>query len=188
MPSLHLLAGPKGSGKSTYVSHVLQPLTHLRFVNADVIAAQRWPQAQSEHAYEASRAAADERARLLAGRRSFITETVFSHPSKLALIEDAAARGYIVHLHVLLIPVDLAVGRVARRVRSGGHHVPEQKIRERYARLWDLIARARAAADRTEFFDNGSAEHPFRRVAMYERGLLIGEADWPEWTPAALIT
>ncbi|TFD49614.1 ATPase [Cryobacterium frigoriphilum] len=186
MPVLHLLAGPNGSGKTTYVTHLLEPVTHLPFVNADVIAAERWPDSQSAHAYAASRAAAEERAQLLAAGSSFVTETVFSHPSKLDLVDDAIARGYLVHLHVILLPVDVAVSRVAERVQHGGHDVPEQKIRERYARLWHLIARARTTAHRAEFFDNSSARHPFRRVAQYEHGLLIGEPSWPNWAPAIL--
>ncbi len=186
MPVLHVLAGPNGAGKSTYVNRILQPVIHLPFVNADVIAAERWPDSEAEHAYEASRAAADVRSELLAANTSFITETVFSHPSKLDLVEDAIAGGYLVHLHVMLLPVDVAVNRVAERVQDGGHVVPEQKIRERYARLWDLIVRARATASRTEFFDNSTAATPFRLVAAYEHGLLIGTPAWPTWTPTVL--
>lgn len=186
MPILHLIAGPNGSGKSTYVTRLLQPVTHLPFVNADVIAAEHWPEAQAEHAYDASRAAAEERAQLLADAESFIAETVFSHPSKLDLVDQAIARGYLVHLHVMLVPVEVSVNRVAERVQDGGHDVPEQKIRERYARLWDLIVRARSAADHTEFFDNSAARHPFRRVAVYEHSLLLGEPDWPSWAPTPL--
>ncbi|MCI0157855.1 hypothetical protein KNO15_14240 [Leifsonia shinshuensis] len=76
------------------------------------------------------------------------------------------------------------MNRVAERVRDGGHGVPEQKIRDRYARLWELVVRARTMADRTEFFDNSSARHPFRRVASYEHGLPLGRPDWPAWAPA----
>lgn len=186
MPVLHLLAGPNGSGKSTFVERVLQPVTHLRFVNADVIAAERWPNAQEEHAYEASRAAAEERSQLLNEGTSFISETVFSHPSKLELVAQAVSLGYIVHLHVVMLPVDATVARVSERVQLGGHSVPEHKIRERYERLWDLIARARNVADRTSIYDNSAAANPFRLVAAYEHGLLIGDAGWPTWTPTAL--
>lgn len=164
----------------------MQPVTHLPFVNADVIAAERWPGQEAAHAYDASATAAEERARLLADGRSFITETVFSHPSKVDLVDDAVARGYLVHLHVMLVPLDVSVNRVAERVLNGGHAVPEQKIRERYERLWDLIVRARSIAHRTEFFDNGSATEPFRPVAEYEHGLLVGEPSWPLWAPSAL--
>lgn len=188
MPVLDLLAGPNGSGKSTYVARILQPVTQLPFVNADVIAAERWPESQAEHAYDASRAAAEERTASLAARRSFITETVFSHPSKLELVEEAITLGYLVHLHVILVPVEVSVNRVAERVLAGGHDVPERKIRDRYDRLWDLVAKARTVADRIECFDNSSARHPFRRAAAYEHGLPVGEPTWPNWAPAALTT
>ncbi|GAB2906607.1 zeta toxin family protein [Rhodococcus aerolatus] len=185
-PVLHLLAGPNGSGKSTFVAAVLEPVTHLPFVNADVIAAQRWPEAQAAHAYEASRSAAEARDLILAERASFITETVFSHPSKLDLVARATALGYVVHLHVVLVPESLPVARVAARVARGGHDVPEHKVRERYARVWPLVARARAVASRTTFYDNSRAATPFRVVATYERGRVVGEPAWPRWTPPEL--
>lgn len=185
-PVLHLLAGPNGAGKSTFVARVLQPVTHLPFVNADEIAAERWPGEELAHAYQASRAAADERRRLLARGESFITETVFSHHSKVALVTQAVSLGYLVNLHVILVPADLAVQRVAERVRRGGHEVPEDKIRERYARLLKLVIDARSLADRSTFYDNSTAKHPFRIVATYERGRLVGEPSWPAWTPTVL--
>jgi predicted ABC-type ATPase len=185
-PVLHLLAGPNGAGKSTFVLEVLQPTTRLPFVNADVIAHQRWPGTESEHGYEASRAAAEERSRLMAARASFITETVFSHPSKVELVGHAVAAGYVVHLHVMLVPETLPVARVAVRVVQGGHDVPEHKIRERYTRIWPLVVAARDLADRTTFYDNTRAATPFRVVATYERGRLVGEPAWPTWTPPPL--
>ncbi|HUQ00788.1 MAG TPA: AAA family ATPase [Aeromicrobium sp.] len=185
-PVLHLLAGPNGAGKSTFVARVLEPVTHLRFVNADEIAAERWPGEEIAHAYQDSRAAAEERRRLLARGESFITETVFSHHSKVALVTQAVSLGYLVNLHVILVPADLAVRRVAERVRRGGHEVPEDKIRERYARLLKLVVDARALADRSTFYDNSTAKHPFRVVASYERGRLVGTPSWPAWTPTVL--
>ncbi len=186
-PVLHLLAGPNGSGKSTFVDRVLTPVTNLPFVNADLIAAERWPDAQVEHAYDAARAAAEQRQRLLTDRSSFIAETVFSHPSKVDLVAAAVGLGYVVHLHVMLVPVDLSVSRVAERVRRGGHEVPEAKIRERYERLWPLVVEARTAADRTAFYDNSTARIPFRIVATYERGRGIGTSAWPTWAPAVVV-
>lgn len=185
-PVLHLLAGPDGAGKSTFVAEVLQPVSHLPVVNADVIARRLWPGGEAEHAYDASRAAAEERSRLMTARASFITETVFSHPSKVDLVGRAIAIGYVVHLHVVLVPATLPVARVAARVSQGGHDVPEQKIRERYARLWPLVAAARDLADRTTFYDNSRAGRPFRVVATYERGRVVGGPAWPAWTPRSL--
>lgn len=185
-PVLHVLAGPNGSGKSTFVRSVLRPANQLPFVNADEIATERWPGAELGHAYEASQLAADAREVFFAQRRSFITETVFSHPSKVDLVERGVASGYLVVLHVMLVPVELSVRRVAHRVATGGHAVPEQKIRERYERLWPLIVAARAHADRTVFYDNSLAGSPFRLVASFDHDRLIGVPSWPSWAPAQL--
>lgn len=186
MPVLHLLAGPNGAGKSTYVRDVLTPATGLPFINADLIAAARWPAAAAEHSYEAARIAESERRSRMAAGESFISETVFSHPSKVALVTDASTLGYLVHLHVILVPVDLTVQRVNERVRRGGHTVPEAKIRDRYDRLWVHIAAAIQVADVTEVFDNSSPRHPFRLCATYSHGTFEGPAEWPRWAPAAL--
>lgn len=185
-PVLHLIAGPNGAGKTTLATRVIAPVTHLPFVNADVIAEQRWPAAQAEHAYQASEAAAEQRRELIAAGRSFIAETVFSHASKLAVIRETQSVGYHVYLHVVLVPEELSVARVSDRVRRGGHAVPEEKIRARYVRLWPLIVQARTLAERTYFYDNTRAATPLRLIATYEYGLLSGSVDWPGWAPDAL--
>ena len=185
-PVIHLIAGPNGAGKTTLATLVLQPVTQLPFVNADLIALERWPSAQAEHAYEASRAAADERARLISAGVSIISETVFSHPSKLALIDLAHRAGYRVELHAVLLPEEVTVARVDHRVRTGGHDVPETKIRERYHRLWPLVARAMAIADVAWIYDNSLAATPLRLVAHYEFGTPVGPPHWPLWTPKAV--
>lgn len=188
MPVMHLLAGPNGAGKSSYVHDVLGPATRLPFVNADEIAVERWPGSEAEHAYEAARCAQDQRRQRIAAGSSFISETVFSHPSKVALVADAVDAGYLVHLRVMLVPVELTTQRVLERVRRGGHAVPEQKIRERYDRLWGLVGRAVRIADVADVFDNSSARTPFRLCASFEHGALIGTPSWPGWAPPALTT
>lgn len=188
-PVLHLLAGPNGAGKSTLAESILIPRTHLPFVNADLLAEQLWPgdrDEQSRRAAAVSQLAAGERDRLMAEKVSFITETVFSHPSKVDLLRRAQLFGYTVSLHIVMVPEDLAVERVADRVTFGGHTVPEDKIRGRYGRLWELVARARAMVDRADFYDNSSLDEPFRRVAVYEYGQPVGQPSWPAWTPAPL--
>ena len=183
MPLLHLLVGPNGSGKSTYARDVLIPVTRLPFINADEIAARQWPDASSAHAYEAARLAEQLRRRAIEQRTSFISETVFSHPSKVDLVAAAVDAGYLVHLHVMLVPVELSIVRVGERVRRGGHDVPESKIRERHERLWSFVSAAASIADHVEVFDNGSASAPFRLCATLRHGRMIGEPEWPAWAP-----
>ncbi len=135
-PVLHVVAGPNGAGKTTFYAEILGPVTHLDFVNADAIAAERWPEAPHQHAYEAADLAASERSRRIKARESFATQTQFSHASKVTLVREAEQAGYVIVVHVVLIPEDLAVARVASRVGHGGHDVPEDKVRARFHRLW----------------------------------------------------
>jgi predicted ABC-type ATPase len=186
-PVLHLVAGPNGAGKTTFYERVLGPATKLPFVNADHIASERWPDDPAGHAYEAAELAERRRRDLIRDRRSFAAETVFSHPSKLDLLHEAKAAGYLVYLHVILVPEDLTVARVQVRRELGGHDVPEEKIRTRFRRLWLLVRQAIAVVHEAEILDNSRAATPFRRVARYDEGRLVGVADWPPWTPPELL-
>lgn len=187
MKQLHLVVGPNGSGKTTFVEQFLAlELPGHAYVNADDIAKARWPADSDAHAYEAAQVAAETRAHLIASGRSFIAETVFSHPSKLDLIRSAQEAGYQVVLHVMLVPEELAVRRVAYRVHAGGHDVPERKIRERYHRLWQLVAQA-VSADRAALYDNSRHAGPVKTADSYG-GLPIGTATWPDWAPEPLVS
>jgi predicted ABC-type ATPase len=183
---IDLVVGPNGAGKSTFVAETLAPLLpHGVFVNADEIAKHRWPQDPSAHAYDAAQVAANTRARLIALGRSIIAETVFSHPSKLHLIRSARASGYVIVVHVLLVPEDLAVERVKRRVLAGGHDVPGSKIRERHRRLWPLVVHAAVLADTATMYDNSRRDGP-TIVAQISAGVIVGVPAWPAWTPDPL--
>src|SRR6476620_3169245 len=114
MRRLDLIVGPNGAGKSTIVDLVLaRRIPGSVVVNADLIAARRWPKDPAGHAYEAAEIAT-------ATRSAFIAETVFSHPSKIDLVREARLAGYTVVLHVVLVTEDLAVERVSHRARAGG--------------------------------------------------------------------
>jgi predicted ABC-type ATPase len=183
---LDLVVGPNGAGKSTFVELVLVPnRPGVTFVNADIIAAQRWPDDPAGHAYEAAEVAAQTRARLLEIREPFIAETVFSHPSKLDLLDAALAAGYTVELQVLVVPEELAVHRVAFRVANGGHDVPEEKIRARFRRLWPLVVTAIGRADAAHVWDNSRFNGP-EEIALFAAGMPIGACRWPTWTPPEL--
>lgn len=183
MPVLHVVAGPNGSGKTTFCTRILMPATRLPLVNADDIARARWPGREEQHGHDAARAAERERDRRIEQRGSFIAETVFSHPSKLDLIARAAAAGYLVTLHIVLVPEELSVARVRLRAEQGGHTVPIAKVRARYRRLWPLLRQAALKADEAVVYDNSRAATPFRVVARYRNGQAEQAARWPAWSP-----
>lgn len=182
---LDLVVGPNGAGKSTFVEFVLattRPGTP--FINADVIAAQRWPDDPMGHAYDAAEAADAARQNMLQRGDAFIAETVASHPSKVDLVRQALAAGYHVHLIVVVIPEDLAVHRVAARVAAGGHDVPEEKIRSRYQRLFDNVTDMIRLASSAEVFDNSGGQPT--TIATFVGGHPVGRPRWSTWTPPAL--
>lgn len=180
-PVLWLIAGINGAGKTTFYYRRLQPSVCAPFVNADEIAKERWPDDPSAHAYDAAKLAHARRDELIREGRSFVAETVFSHPSKVDLIERAQAAGFRVHLiHINVRSPDLAVRRVGVRVRRGGHDVPEDKVRSRYPRTQQNILRAVEAADRSTIYDNSLYGH--RHVMTLERGQVRAMAhDVPKW-------
>ncbi|HQZ87091.1 MAG: hypothetical protein QG671_4538 [Actinomycetota bacterium] len=186
MSRLDLVVGPNGAGKSTYVRLVLAGAAPMSaIVNADDISKQNWPEDAEAHSYDAAEIAAATRERLIDLRQPLIAETVFSHASKLELIHRAQAADYFVALHVLLVPIDLAVARVAARVAAGGHSVPTEKVRARYERLWLLVAAAINMADTSSVWDNSHIDGP-RPVALFSRGEPVGSPSWPSWTPPDL--
>lgn len=185
MSRLDLIVGPNGAGKSTFVELVLAGVRPgVPFVNADVIAADRWPDDQMSHAYDAAKAAQTARDQLMARGESFVTETVASHESKIDLVLRARRAGFFVHLMVIAVPEPLAVQRVAARVAAGGHAVPEDKIRSRWRRLWPNVVAMIAEADSAEVFDN-SGVGPVT-IATFVDGEVVGMPRWPDWVPDVL--
>lgn len=182
MPLLQLLVGPNGPGKTTFYEQVLGPATGLPFINADVIARELWPSPDHDRSYEAAKTAARRRDELIARRRSFIAGTVCSHPSKIQLIRRAQQADFLVVGHVVLVPLALSMRRVEARVRHSGHDVPVVTQQERFHRWWPLVADALRLADEGFVYGNGTAKAPYRVVAHFENGKLIGDAHWPRWT------
>jgi predicted ABC-type ATPase len=182
-PSLVLLAGPNGAGKSTLYETRVAPSFAGPFVNADLIQRDELKDASMEASYRAAEIAAERRAELLELRKSFVTETVFSHPSKLDIIVDAQAHGYmVIVMHVGVDASDLSVARVRARIAEGGHDVPEQKIRDRYVRGQPLIRQAVLQADRGMVFDNSKLNEPPRLMLLFAAGHLVqAEPVLPGW-------
>ncbi|RVJ34985.1 zeta toxin family protein, partial [Sinorhizobium medicae] len=167
-PSLVLLAGPNGAGKSTLYQTRVAPRFAGPFVKADIIQRKEIKDASTEASYKAAEVARDRRAELFGSGKSFATGTVFSHPSKLEIIEEARSRGYIVIvMHVGVESPDLSVARVKGPVGEGGHDVPEEKIRTRYTRGQPLIRKAILRSDRGMVFDNSRLNEPPRQVLAF---------------------
>ena len=170
-PTLIVLAGPNGSGKSTLYETRIAPAFSAPFINADIIQREELDDSDMNAAYKAAQIATERRDSLLAELRSFVTESVFSHPSKLDFIETAKRLGYRIMLfHVCVEDPDLSVARVSERVKEGGHPVPEEKVRARYDRNGPLIRQAALLSDIAYVFDNSKLNRPPERVLTFTAG------------------
>lgn len=173
-PTMIVLAGPNGAGKSTLYQVRVAPSFAGPFINADIIQLDELRNPSPEASYEAAQIATSRRAEYLAQGRDFVTETVFSHPSKLKLIDEARASGFIVIvMHVGVDSQELSVARVGARVEEGGHIVPEEKIRTRYARGAPFIRAAILKADRGLVFDNSRLNQPPNHCLTFSEGRLV---------------
>jgi predicted ABC-type ATPase len=104
------------------------------FVNADAIARGLAGFAPETVAMQAGRIMLARLKELAADREDFAFETTLATRSFAPWLKSLVADGYQFHLVFLWLPsADLAVARVADRVRQGGHDVPEETIRRRYA-------------------------------------------------------
>jgi predicted ABC-type ATPase len=126
------------------------------FVNADIIARGLSAFAPEKAALAAGRIMMQRLKGLAAERRDFAFETTLASRSFAPWLKELQASGYQVHLLFLwLSSPELAVSRVAERVRAGGHHVPEPTIRRRYrAGLRNFFELYRPLADNWSFWDN----------------------------------
>lgn len=182
-PTLWIIAGVNGAGKTTFYQQRLSKQISAEFVNADVMERERWPNEVGKHSLEAQKLAEDRRRELMQQRKSFIAETVFSHPSKVDLVRDAKAAGYRVELiHINVRNAELAIKRIDRRVERGGHDVPDDTVRGRYPRSLAMIKQAMAIADRTRVFDNSAFGKPHQYVMTIEQGRVTKAGEnLPQW-------
>ena len=133
-PTVYVLAGPNGAGKTTFAMRFLREIVHCReFLNADMIAAGLSPFAPETQALRAGRLLLTRMKELSDGRCDFGFETTLAGKGYINKLIRMKRSGYRVILYFLWLPsADIAVARVANRVRQGGHDIPEAVIRRRY--------------------------------------------------------
>jgi len=139
MPKVVVIAGPNGAGKSTTAPAILRDALKVHeFVNADTIAAGLSAFSPESVALAAGRIMLDRVHELAREGRDFAFETTLASRTFAPWLRGLQANGYKFHLVYLCLPtVELAVARVAERVRRGGHAVSEGVIRRRYDRSLD---------------------------------------------------
>lgn len=136
MPNLYIIAGCNGAGKTTASLTILPEILDCReFVNADNIAAGISPFNVEAVAIEAGRIMLQRIDELLAHGADFAIETTLATRSYVTLVHKAKEAGYKVTLiYIWLNSPALALKRVAKRVKNGGHNIPDDVVHRRYYR------------------------------------------------------
>jgi predicted ABC-type ATPase len=124
-----------------------------------------------------------ERVRTLARLRAdFAFETTLASRSFAPWIDELRASGYRVHLAFLSLPgVDLALKRVAERVRLGGHDIPPEVVRRRFgAGLRNFFSIYRQRVDSWQMLDSSGLR--LRLIASGAAGGTVIVEDEASWT------
>jgi predicted ABC-type ATPase len=179
-PQAIILAGPNGAGKTTTASQYV-PET-VSFVNADLIAQELSGVPGTAGDINAGRVLLEELRRLVEAQASFAVETTLSAKTLGNRIRSWREAGYEVDLIFVYLPSpDLAVERVAARVRAGGHAVPEETIRRRYeGGLRNLFNFYMPLVTSWKLIDNAST-HDVQEVAEYNEGTGLLVKDEMKW-------
>ena len=165
-PYVIVVAGPNGAGKSTAAPDILRgAMAVTEFVNADVIARGLSAFAPERAAVSAGKLMLQRLRELAASRVSFAFETTLASRTFARFITELrtpAGGGYRLHLAYFWLPsAEMAVARVAQRVRASGHHVPDDVVRRRYARgLWNFLHLYRPIADSWALYNGASPTGP----------------------------
>lgn len=174
-PQVIVIGGPNGAGKSTIARDVLEgTLGITEFVNADTIAAGLSGFDPERAAFAAGRIMLARLHELAAAGESFAFESTLASRSFAPWLSDLAGRGFRVHVtYVWVSSADLAIERVQRRVRRGGHHIPADVIRRRYSRsaanLFSLYLPICSKSGTWRVFDNSRRE--LREIASGGAGM-----------------
>ncbi len=184
-PTLYIVAGPNGSGKTTFAL-TDSALKSIPFINADIEAQRLSPGSPAKAALAAGRTTLSNIAREISEGRTFALETTLSGLSALETMRQAIAAGYSIDLtYLCLTSPYLNVRRIVLRVSAGGHHVPDKDVLRRYSRSLLNLPFALALAERARVFDNTKGRKPRLVFEWQEHRSRFVHEELPDWFKAA---
>lgn len=156
-PRCIIIAGPNGAGKTTFAREFLpKDAGVIHFVNADLIAGGLSPLRPELAALSGGRLFLAELDRHARARADFAFETTLSGMVYLRRLKRWKAAGYRLEITYLRLPSpQLALRRIAARVRQGGHHEPRADVLRCFTRGWANFQQFyRSLADAWTVYDN----------------------------------
>jgi predicted ABC-type ATPase len=156
-PVCIVIAGPNGAGKTTFAREFLpKDARVIHFVNADLIASGLSPLRPEVAALAAGRLFLKEIDRLAKAHLDFAFESTLSGLVYLNRLKRWKTIGYRIEIvYLRLSSPQLALRRIAARVKQGGHNVPRADVLRRFNRSWENFQNVyRLLANEWTVYDN----------------------------------
>ena len=191
-PTLCVVAGPNGSGKTTTTIQLLNNewAADSMYINPDNIAQEMFGDWNSPEAVlKAAEKATQMRYECIEEGRDFVFETVFSSPEKLEFLKKAKEAGFFIRFfYVCTSDPAINVVRITQRYLNGGHEVPISKVISRYYKSLLNAEEAIAFVDRAYVYDNSIDDQLPRLLYRTIDGKLFKRytEDIPNWAQAII--
>jgi predicted ABC-type ATPase len=184
MPVLYILAGPNGTGKTTYYYSALGKHfidRQLPFLNVDVIAKDELGGYTEENFARAEMIYRDRIKALIGAKSDFMIESNMARSTDYDWLEKMMQQNYSLVLHFLCTDdVAINVNRVLRRVKEGGHNIPESIILHRYKMGLTYLKGKLHLFKEAHLIDNSSDE-PIQVAQIIEGKLTESIHNLPKW-------
>ncbi len=135
MPRLYILAGPNGTGKTTYYTTALSEIfieKQLSFLNIDLLTKELGG-FTPENFTHAEMIYRERIASLVKSQSDFMIESNLAKSSDYDWLENMAKAGYEIVLYFLCTDdINIHIRRVQQRVIEGGHDIAVEIIKHRY--------------------------------------------------------
>lgn len=174
-----IFAGVNGAGKSTLYGIDESPRL-LKRVNTDEIVREFGSWKRMDDEIKAGRIAIERIRDCFCNGESLCQETTLCGNSILRNIKKAKELGYYIEVrYVGVESSEIAKHRIAHRVETGGHGIPDEDVERRYKESFEKLIQVIPFCDRVVLYDNSKY---FYRFAIFENGKLIQVfQDRPEW-------
>ena len=186
-PTLCVIAGPNGSGKTSTTIQLLQNewSEGSLYINPDNIAQEQFGDWNSPDAVmKAAKTATELRYKCLEEKRDFVFETVFSSEEKLEFLRKAHEIGFFIRFfYVCTSNPMINVSRITKRYLEGGHEVPISKIISRYYKSYINATKAINFVDRAYIYDNSVEDQLPQLLFRMTEGKVFKQYtdNIPEW-------